>query len=519
MSISVLTVENVTVRFGSKPVLSGVHGSARSGEVVGIVGANGAGKTTLARVIGGLLSPESGYVSLNDHRLSDTKPWGNGRASLVAWMFQSRHIAWNLTVRNNLISVTDLRDRRKRADPGHGTSRDDSIATLLAELGLIREEQTLAWRLSYGQQRLLALGRAILADAQILLLDEPFAGLSDENQFRVLDILKNNARQRIVLVIEHDLEMLRLLASKFWRVHDGQLTEHADFNSLLAGYKATGASRATCLSSTAGSIGTTRVTRPVPETSALRALRKSPRLGLYEFSAGYSSRCVVDKLNLEVFSGDILCILGANGSGKSTLLRAVMGLGPWRTGRVYADQQCIDGLPTDALSRLGLRMMPQAERVLPAFSIRDNLTLVNVGITNRNALCGVPFTGGAKSRELVRSSEDAFVASVGGGRRRTAGSLSSGEQTRLALMTFRFGPVAILLLDEPTAGLDGAARAELAAELRTLQRRRVGIVIAEHDGAFVATVATRAAELRDGQLHNVDLDHIRRPDLLQDNTR
>lgn len=532
-----LLIEKVRYRIGDFTILDGVSGAATAGEVIGIVGPNGAGKSTLANVVCGILRPTSGRVVLDGKDLSSLDPPGIARLG-ISRLFQGQHLAWNLSVEDNLLAAAEsLSQPSWRSDVARlfGLAPSDTvfrnrIASLMERLGLFGMRRVPARDLSFGQQRLLALGRALLVEPKVLVLDEPFTGLKDETAESVLQILKDEQARRVVLVIDHVLGFVRSVASRIWYLNRGRLTEFSNFSELerspLFATTYLGRTSYASLESTPhdrlGTPPDPDVLESGLDAGAAEGLaplgarrRNAPLLSVSRLSAGYGTARILEEISFDLGPGEVLCIVGRNGSGKSTLLRAILGAVPECSGLVQMDAMPLEGLAPDVRVRLGLRLLPQDRRVFRSLSVEDNIVLACTGLSTAAASGrGLPLkrfesAGGDRGTCAVPSQPPISLPA-----KRLAGLLSGGEQTQLALHLLSCGRPRVVLMDEPTAGLDGAGRAALVRFIHDGRRRGIGFLVVEHDLEFLISLATDIAVLRDGQLNRLDMPVQRRAELL-----
>jgi ABC-type branched-subunit amino acid transport system ATPase component len=334
----------------------------------------------------------------------------------------------------------------------------------------------------------------------MLILDEPFAGLKTTIIERVLDVLRAEAQGKVVVVIDHTLSAIRAVASGIWFMDRGRLTVFRDYSEMAA---------SEVFGSTylgAGGLDD----QPFVQTKSgtlvkpdhRRAIRGSDSaLALHNVSAGYGNKVVIRQVNLEVLSGDVVCVIGLNGSGKSTLLRAIVGLARLFEGHVYAFGKCVDGTPCDARVRMGMRVLVQDHRLFRDLTLPDNLLLSAAAIEPvRRRLWGLPFNATRAALSSVAAKQRVLESAIPTFDGRPARTYSGGEQARVALAQIDCGNPRLVLLDEPTSGIDGLAVHSLFAAIRDWQQRPLPIVIVEHNLDFVATVATKVLLLSDGAL-------------------
>jgi urea ABC transporter ATP-binding protein UrtE len=204
--------------------------------------------------------------------------------------------------------------------------------------------------------------------------------------------------------------------------------------------------------------------------------------------AGYGATTVLRGLDLTVANREIITVLGRNGAGKTTLLRAIMGIVPLQSGSVWFEGQDISRLRTHERAQRGIAYVPQGRLVFPALSVLDNLRAASYGTRQRNG-----------SDALDRMFADFPILAEK--RRARAGSLSGGQQQMLALARALITNPRLLLLDEPSEGIQPSIVDQIADTVRTMHEKRgISVVLVEQNLDFVARLATRAYIVDKGQI-------------------
>lgn len=544
-----LYLENVTYSIGDFVILDHVNAEIRQGDVVALIGANGAGKSTLADTISGFLRPSSGKISLNGWSLTGHSPAEIG-SQRVSRLFQGQHLAWNMSALENVLGGLDSQSEVSWRKNVFRTYRSASVenekrqraADLLDRVGLGAKAEMPARDLSFGQQRLLALARSLAHRSELLLLDEPFMGLKSAALDLTLKLLREELESgRLLLIIDHSLSSVESIATKFWFMEKGRLTAFSSFASLLgsetfvrsylgftsAGEKLRTAETKQSCSEVEESLSTANFQRDKGETGvsevAPLAIANNARtstipsilLGVSSLSGGYGSRVIIRDLTLDLSKGDVFCLLGLNGSGKSTLLRIIAGIAKSFSGSISLDGEVIDHFRADERVHKGIRLLPQDHRLFRNLSVSENLILTALSEESASmATTGVPlsfaFTPSSTYSHVLRDLQSGMV----GHHSRLAGTLSGGEQSRVAVKQLGYGRSKVLLLDEPTAGIDGIRKSELITLVNSWKESGVAILITEHDVDFVLSVATRVAILSDGELDELSSIHSLTPERL-----
>ncbi len=485
-----LELNRVSVRFDSRLLLDSLTFRIEPGRAIGIVGANGSGKSTLARVITGFLEPTSGYVRWGDNLVTGMSADAVSRLG-ISYLPQRLHLAWNSDVLGNL-RIAAAPWRNFSWIDFFGTERfnwpSDELAELLGRLGLTELVASRAARLSYGQRRLVQLGRALLHWGNLLVLDEPFHGLKDQAAARVEEaLLRESTSGRSLLIIEHEVERLRALGCEIWTLSSGGLVTDGDLSR-----------RRVRSSSTMGRESPPAVSRHQPQRGPRARGRtvegSSALLHVRAVTGGYGTEAVIRGADLEVLPGDVIGIIGDNGSGKSTLLRLLMALLPRQSGSITLDDVEIGGMRTFQRARMGLRYLPQDFRLVSSLTVSENRHLWISGMRAPLAFSESDIPAGA-SRSDSEPLHFKMTAK--------ASSLSGGEAGRAALGMLDIGDPRLILLDEPMAGIDSAGQDEIFDRIDTWSSAGLGVVVVEHNTAFLHAIGAILFELREGKLRSI----------------
>jgi branched-chain amino acid transport system ATP-binding protein len=507
-----LQIEHISYRINGCLILDNVTATADVGEIVGLIGPNGAGKSTLANVLTGFLAPTSGEIHLDGRRITGlTAQQVAGRG--VARTFQDPHLPWNLTVLETVLAVLSSNPLSpEEHGPSSWTRSDTSTeahsrcSAILERLGLAEPAHAPVRDLSFGQQRLVALAMAIARPSHLLVLDEPFVGLKSSALQRVLACLREEARTKTIIMIDHTLSALRAVASRLWFMHRGRLKNFGDYSAMATsplfehGYLGLGQPERR--SDREGQ------TQRAPETTRILSAaepsvdpRLEPILSLRGMSAGYGNKLILSEVDLRAFAGEALCIVGLNGSGKSTLLRSIVGLANVFSGEILLKGNNIVGLLCDEVVQRGVRLFVQDHRLFRTLTLRDNLILMAAGLCRCGAtLFRFPMIGRSKLSVVIDDVQQKLAESGLVFSNRPAATYSGGEQAKVAMAQLNLGSPDILLLDEPTSGVDAVSRSSLLTFVRQAQGMGRCLLIVEHDLDFVASVASRVVIIRSGVL-------------------
>ncbi len=377
-------------------------------------------------------------------------------------MFQRSNLAWNLTSLENVLSGLDSRASTASLRHARMSSQDRAL-DLLQLVGIKETANRRAGELSFGQQRLLALARALAIPHSLLILDEPFTGLKGAALERILSIIEVEGANGVgIILIDHLLQALSTLSARVWFMDKGKISHFSSFDHMLHAE----VFRQRYLKEPAASTqkGFSLASRKKTPGLVEEPSKALPVLEFRDASISYGPVDILSQLDLRVYSGESIFLIGLNGAGKSTLLRAVTGLANLTQGKLLFNGVSIARLPTHARIRMGIRFLPQGERLFKSLSVGYNWRLES------------PLVGKGAMRV---DSAIAMTSSQSGSwgalpAERLVGTLSGGEQARLALGELDLGRFSLLMLDEPTSGLDSAGRAYLADRLNCGAREALG---------------------------------------------
>jgi len=477
MQGTVLDVQGISKSFGGIRAVRNAGLQVGAGEIHALIGPNGAGKTTLFNLVSGLYAPDHGTIRLNGREIQGVPSELICHQGL-ARSFQITNLFKGLSIYENLRLSLQARS------PGRfNIWRDiDSFAGVHAEtaaltkfLGLEGIEDIEGGELSYGGQRLVDLGIALGSKPQMLLLDEPLAGLAAAERERVSNLVRNIAQNIPVLIVEHDIDRVLGFSQQVTVMNQGEVLM-------------TGPPEAVRADRRVQEIYTGSGTPAVAHSPTLAAGQSAaPVLRVQGVNTFYGKSHILHDAALDVRAGEIVALLGRNGAGKSTLLKTLAGLAPPSSGAIEFNGREIARLPAPDIARLGVGYVPQGRGLFAGMTVRENLALGRLARKTDGS------DGAVWNEEQIlgyfpRLKERMDVA---------ADYLSGGEQQMVAVARAMSGNVKLLLLDEPFEGLAPAVILELFRVFDRL-RQHISIVIVEHNLDLVLALADRVFALERG---------------------
>ncbi len=465
------------MRFGADVVLDEVDLTLRAGEVHSLMGENGAGKSTLIKAITGVIPMDAGQLRVEGRQVRFSTPAEAQRAG-ISTVYQEIDLLPNLSIAENI----GLGRERRRAGMLDRRSMTQRAREVLADLGLDIDPGSILGSQPVSVQQLVAIARAISADVKILVLDEPTSSLDlDEvgELFRVIRELKS--RGVAILFVSHFLDQVYEICDRITVLRDGIHVGEYRTDQLL---------RIELVQKMLGQEGATlreRDPAPVARPPA------DPVLSARGISVGRR----VESADVELGSGEVLGIAGLRGSGRTVLARALTGVTRIDAGviRIEQTEESLDS-PRRAMS-LGVVYASEDRRrdgIVAEMSVLDNITL---GLqAERGSFRRIP---PERRRELAASWVDAL------GIRppdldRPVGTLSGGNQQKVLLARLLALAPKILVLDEPTRGIDVGSKVEVQHLVRSMADNGVSVVFISAELEEVLNVGDRVAVVRDGRI-------------------
>ncbi|WP_235905538.1 sugar ABC transporter ATP-binding protein [Tautonia marina] len=455
-----LAMRNVAKRFGASRALDGVSIDLYPGEVHALIGENGAGKSTLMKVLSGAYRPDEGEMRLDGEPYAPRGP-REALAKGVAMIYQELAIAPHLSVEANVM-LGQERTRLGMVRKGEHRRIVREAMKMLEHLDIRAEAR--AGSLSVGAQQLIEVARALVCEARVIVFDEPTSSLTERDAERLFAVIDRLKRQGLAIVyISHFLEEVQRVADRYTVLRDGRAVERGAMKgAALRGIIAAMVGR-----------DLTEMFPKVPHEAG------EPVLDL----RGLAGRRLPRWADLTLHRGEVLGIAGLVGAGRTELLRAIFGLDEVRSGEVTikGHSGSVAASPRRSI-REGIGFLSEdrkEEGLALGRSVEENLTLSALGRYARFGWLRL----GSRRRETRQWIEAMRIRTQGPDQR--IGALSGGNQQKVALARLLHQQADVLLLDEPTRGIDVGSKAEIY--------RMIGSLAAE--GKAVIMVSSYLPEL------------------------
>jgi ABC-type sugar transport system ATPase subunit len=473
-----LELRQVRKRFAQAVGLSSADLKVRRGEIHAIVGANGSGKSTLANIIAGLYPPDAGELRVDGMPVRFTSPRQAQQHGIVA-IYQEPQFVPALTAADNIFLGAEL--RYERVPLLHRHLMQERAVALLRALGAGFDASAPLAKLGLAERQLVAIARALIRNVTLCILDEPTAALGTHETERLFAVLRSLCAQGAgVIYISHRLDDVLTLADRVTTMRDGRTVETINVaevtrESLISRFIDCAGSDALAGDSMLGRQG-----RPI----ALQVEHLS-RHNAFE------------DVSFEVASGEIYGLAGLTGSGRTKIARGIFGADPLDKGliRIYGRPVRIRS-PRDAV-KAGIGMLPEdrgLEGLILCQPANENVALT---IWDRIAHGGV-VTPGLGLRIAAR-----LIAQLGmhaPQQSRTVAGLSGGNQQKVVLAKWFATMPKVLILDEPTRGVDVSAKADICSLIRYVAAQGIGVIVICSELPELLDLADRVGVVRNGHI-------------------
>lgn len=470
-----LEANSISKSFGGVHALRGVSFELREGEVHALVGENGAGKSTFIKIVTGALQPDAGSLSVCGEVVERNSPT-IARTLGIAAIYQQPALFPDLTVAENLALTLEEPALWRTID---WKARSRKAAELLGSLGASIEPDRIAGTLSMPEQQLVEIAKAIAAEAKIVIMDEPTASLADrevDELFRVIRDLRS--RGVGILYISHRLEEISAIGDRVTVFRDGETVGTSAIRDV---------DRAALIRQMVGR-----------DVTAVFPKRKVP-IGatVLEVCNLVSQDAGVHDASFRVRAGEIVGVAGLVGSGRTQLAETLFGITPADSGGILVCGHPIHILSPNVAIGAGLAYLPEDRRrhgVILNMAVAENISLANLKAVSRAGLIQA-----GSERDLAETYRTRFrvkTPSVD----TEAGDLSGGNQQKVALARWLATQPAVLILDEPTQGVDVGSKAEIHELIVELAEQGLAILLISSELPEVLGMCDRILVMHEGAI-------------------
>lgn len=483
-----LKMSQITKRFGGVHALEGVSFETHSGQVHALCGENGAGKSTLMKILSGVITDYEGSIELNGQEVRFTTT-NDAERSGIRIIHQELNLVPDLSVAGNIFLGEEMTGKFGILD---NRAMNRRAAEVLERLGANIDPKARVRDLRIGDQQMVEIAKAIAFEADIVIMDEPTSALSDAEVarlFRVIGDLK--AQNHSIIYISHKMNEVFRLADHVTVLRDGRLVTSVK------------ASEASPNQVVAWMVGRELV-GDKPRMQTQIGFDQPPALELKNIDVpreSGSGRPSLQNISLKLFRGEIVGIAGLLGAGRTELLETIFGAGDctnW-SGEIRLDGKPVHFTRPDQAIDAGVAMVTEDRKNLGLFaemSVGENITITQLGKTPLSTAGVIRHAqeAGAASTEIDRLRIKTYS------RRTNILSLSGGNQQKAILGRWLLTNPKLLLLDEPTRGIDVGAKAEIHALLRSLADEGLSVLVTSSELPELFAVSDRILVMCEGRI-------------------
>jgi ABC-type sugar transport system ATPase subunit len=479
-----LQVHGASKAFGGVKALEKVDFEANAGEVVALLGENGAGKSTLMKILSGVYRPDEGEFYLGGRQIAPRNPHEAQQLG-ISTIYQEFNLTPNQSAAVNIFLG---REPHGGGVPGRLVRYVDrahmnrEATALLARVGARFSPDTLVRRLSVAQQQTVEIAKALAIQAQVIIMDEPTSALGEEEVAVLFDIVRSLKAQGIaVIFITHRLEEIFRVADRVIVLRDGRR------------------------------VGTLPIAEATPDKIIAlmvgRALDRSHvRASQAQFGEpvlevrGLTRRGVIHDVSFAVHRGEILGIAGLVGAGRTETARAIFGADPLDAGEILVDGKAVTIPAPSAAVKGGLALVPenrQLHGLILINSVERNIALPNLDKLSRQSV-----VNGRRLRKLVTD----YVARLNirtPSITQLVNRLSGGNQQKVVVAKWLASQPKVLILDEPTRGIDVGAKAEVYAIMNNLAQQGIGIIMISSEMPEILAMSDRIVVMHEGRVAGI----------------
>ncbi len=477
-----LEVKGVSKAFPGVQALDNVDFEAYGGEVVALLGENGAGKSTLMKILSGVYQPDSGEIWLNGSIIHPQDPH-QAQELGISIIYQEFNLTPNQSATTNIFLGREIKNKGIWGKLGFvDYNQQKKIAReLLDKVGSHVNVNDIIRNLSVAEQQMVEIAKALAVDAKVVIMDEPTSALGKEETATLFRIIENLKSQGLaVIFITHRLEEVFEIADRIIVFRDGKRVGGLRINE-----------------ATPDKIISMMVGRDL-DRSAVRQTHSSQEV-IFEVR-NLTRKGVIDNVSFSLKRGEILGLAGLVGAGRTETARAIFGADPMDYGEIYVEGKLAEiKSPVDAL-KYGIALVPenrQTQGLVLIHSVERNIMLPNL-----SNLANKGFIKVQKSRQVVNEFVSKLNVRTPSIQQRVM-NLSGGNQQKVVLAKWLASNPKVLILDEPTRGIDVGAKAEVYAIMNELVKQGIGIIMISSEMPEILAMSDRILVMCEGKVMGI----------------
>ncbi|HBM74924.1 MAG TPA: D-xylose ABC transporter ATP-binding protein [Clostridiaceae bacterium] len=470
----IVEIEHLNKSFPGVKALDDVSFNLKPGEVMALLGENGAGKSTLVKILSGVYTKDSGNIKIFGQRVDDLNP-KKAQEMGVAIIHQELNLCPHLSVAENIFLGREITHSRILSDK----EMNKEAKSILDRLNIDIPPETIVGDLAVSKRQMVEIAKALSINAKILIMDEPTSALTSKEINELFKIIRKLKEEGCgIIYISHRLEELQYIADRVTIMRDGKYITSMNFSD-----------------TNMKEIITYMVGREIKEKfPRINVKRGKKILQVNNLNAGR----LVRNINFELYEGEIVGVAGLMGAGRTETMRAIFGIDRKDSGEIILDGKPLNiNRPQDAI-KAGIVLVPEDRKrdgLCTKLSVHDNIALPNLDILCDSA--GV--VDKRKERTMVEKAVEELMIKLPN-YDVNADSLSGGNQQKLIVSKWLARNSRVVLFDEPTRGIDVAAKVEIYNIMNDLKKRGIGVLFVSSEMQEIVGISDRILVMCDGRI-------------------
>ncbi|MGN6468348.1 MAG: ATP-binding cassette domain-containing protein [Rhizobiaceae bacterium] len=468
---AMLEVSGLTKRFGGLVAVKDISFTVNSGEILGLIGPNGSGKSTAMKAIVGIEKPNAGSVRVDGVEVAG---WPSHRIARlgVGMVFQHSRPLHRQTVLEN-ITLALLPDSLMHFF--HDRATEEQARRIADRVGLTPVLDRLPSTLPFADLRRMEVAKAIARDPKVVLVDEPFAGLTSKETEAFAGLIRElRDSGHAIMLVDHNVKSVAALADRVFAMYVGERIAEGTVDEVMR-------------DETVRRVYLGGKLETAARTESSFADRDTPFLQVDKLNVFYGKAQALEDVSLHVHKGEFVSVVGLNGAGKTTLFNAISGMVPY-SGEIRREGRSLAGQSAASIARGGIVQSPEGRDLFTDMSVRENLDM------------GGQHLDAATAKERIEWLFDLFPI-LRTRQKQSAGTLSGGEQQMLTIARSLMMNPDLLILDEPTLGLAPVILEQISKALEKLrQTTPITVLLGEQNVTFALPHADRVYVLEHARI-------------------
>ena len=469
-----IEMKGIDKSFGTNQVLKNAGFYLKDGEVHALMGENGAGKSTLMKILTGVYTKDAGTVYVDGKEVLYKNPQEAEKAGIV-FIYQELNVLFDLTVEENLFMGKEITKRFGICDK---KAMREKAQEVMDRMGVNIPVNALMSDLSVGQQQMVEICKALMVDAKVLIMDEPTAALTQSETKVLFEVIKSLREKGVSIVyISHRMEEIFELCDRITVLRDGAYVDTRYIKDINM-----------------DDIVQMMIGRTIGERFPKREVKIGEEVLRVE---GLSHEKLFRNVSFSVRAGEVLGFSGLMGAGRTEIMQAIFGNIPLKEGKIFIEgKEVVITNPRQAI-KAGIGFITEdrkTEGLLLEKSIAENIEIANLNKISKNSVLQK-----SKQKELVKKGIEEFRIRCFGPEHECH-NLSGGNQQKVVLAKWIYTDPKILILDEPTRGVDIGAKKEIYSVINDLAAKGVAVILVSSELPEVLGMSDRITVVHEGKI-------------------